>query len=221
MLPESNMKKTSIILLFSALFSAACFVAGERQSATENVKKDEKAGVQTKSDEKNPANKKTEEEKKDKVKKNDDAKAECLKTKVENKKIDEKQTFVFDFAPFNGSCFVTAHDAEFDNPPLNSEFAIYKDGKEVFKFPNQFNGVNTGCWLEAVAFDDLNEDDLTDIIVIGKCSAKTGPYHENMVYVNKGDRFTTSEEANYTLEKFNKIKDISDFVKKNKEQFFQ
>lgn len=215
------MKKATIVLLFYVLFSAACFVSNEPQPTTDPAKKNEKANMQTKSDEKTSENKSLEEANKDKLKKSDSAKAECLKTKVANKKIDEKQTFVFDFAPFRNSCFVTAHNPEYDNPPLDSEFAIYKDGKEVFKFPNQFNGVSAGCWVEAVAFEDLNEDNLTDIIVVGKCSAKTAPYYENMVYVNKGDSFTTSEEANYTLEKFRKIKEINDFVKKNREQFFQ
>ncbi len=149
------------------------------------------------------------------------AKTDCLNLKVAGKKIDEKQTFAFDHEPFKNACFVTAHDPDFDDPPLNSEFFIYKDGKEVYKFPNQFNGVTTGCWAEAVAFQDLNEDGLTDVIIAGMCSAKTAPYSENMVYVNKGKEFATSEDANYTLEKFKKIKDIADFVKQNQEQFFQ
>lgn len=149
------------------------------------------------------------------------APTDCPNIKVAGKKIDKKQTFAFDHEPFKNACFVTVHDPEYDDPPLNSGFFIYKDGKEVYKFSNQFNGVTTGCWAEAVAFQDLNEDNLTDVIIVGRCSAKTAPYNENMVYVNKGKEFTTNEEANYTLEKFKKIKDIADFVKANKEQFFQ
>jgi hypothetical protein len=116
---------------------------------------------------------------------------------------------------------VTLHDPEFDDPALGSEFYIFKDGREAYKFPNAFNGVTSGCWAEGVAFQDLDEDGLTDVIIAGMCSAKTASYSENMVYVNKGNEFATSEDANYTLEKFKKIKDIADFVKRNKEQFFQ
>lgn len=148
-------------------------------------------------------------------------KPDCLNVKIKGKELDKKQTFAFDYEPFKNACFVTAHDPEFDDPPLDSEFFIYRDGKEVYKFPNQFNGVATGCWAEAVAFEDLNEDGLTDVIIAGMCSAKSAPYSENMVYVNKGNEFSTNEDANYTLEKFKKIKDIADFVKRNKEQFFQ
>ena len=149
------------------------------------------------------------------------AKADCLKIKVDGKKVDEKQTFAFDHEPFRGACFVTLHDPEFDDPALGSEFFIFRDGKEVFKFPKPFNGVTSGCWAEGVAFQDLNDDGLTDVIIAGMCSAKSAPYSENMVYVNKGKEFATSEDANYTLEKFKTIKDIADFVKRNKEQFFQ
>ena len=149
------------------------------------------------------------------------AKADCLKTRVAGKKVDEKQTFAIDFEPFKGACFVTLHDPEFDDPALGSEFFIFKDGRQVYQFPQPFNGVTSGCWAEGVAFQDLNEDDLTDVIIAGMCSAKSAPYSENMVYVNKGKEFATSEDANYTLEKFKKIKDIADFVKRNKEQFFQ
>ena len=159
-------------------------------------------------------------EKKDSAEKSS-ARNDCLSVKAAGKKVDEKQTFPFDYEPFKGSCFVTLHDAEYDDPPLDSEFFIYKDGRQVYKFPGQFNGVTTGCWAEAVAFQDLNGDGLIDVIIAGMCSAKTAPYSENMVYVNKGKEFTTSEDANYTLDKFKKIKDIADFVKQNKEQFFQ
>jgi hypothetical protein len=148
-------------------------------------------------------------------------KTDCLNIKAAGKEVDPKQTFAFDSEPFKNACFVTLHDPEFDDPPLGSEFFIFRDGKQIYKFPTPFNGVTTGCWAEGVAFQDLNGDGLTDIIIAGMCSAKQAPYSENMVYVNRGKEFTTSEDANYTLEKFKKIKDIADFVKRNKEQFFQ
>ena len=145
----------------------------------------------------------------------------CLETKTGNFKVNRKQTFAFDFEPFKQSCFVTSFDPEYgDDPPLESSFAIYKNEKKAFDFPSQFNGVTSGCWVEAVAFQDLNEDRLTDIIVVGKCSAKNAPYNENMVYVNTGKTFTTREDANFQLADKTTIKSITDFVKENRAMFF-
>ena len=148
------------------------------------------------------------------------AKADCENINTGDKKLLKSQTFPIDFAPYKNSCFVTAHDPEYTDPPLGSEFSIYRNGEEVFFFPGQFNGVTTGCWVEAVSFQDLNGDNLTDIIVVGKCGAKSGPYHENMVYVNTGTTFMTDEDANYKLADFQKAGEISDFVKRNKQLFF-
>jgi hypothetical protein len=134
---------------------------------------------------------------------------------------DAKQTFVLDFEPFRDACFITFHDPEYTNPPLNSEFYIYKNSRQIYEFPNQFNGVTFGCWIEGVSFNDLNDDDLKDIVIAGLCSAKSGPYAENMVYVNTGDGFTTDETVNYKLSDFKKIKDIENFVRRNKQLFFK
>lgn len=147
-------------------------------------------------------------------------KSECLNVEAGDKAVQEKQTFPIDFEPFRTSCFVTSYNPENDDPPLESEFAIFKDGKEVFKFPDQFNGVTFGCWVTGVAFQDLNADGLTDIIVAAMCSAKTAPYSENMVYVNTGKGFTTDIEANYKLENFKKISEIEKFLKDNPGLFF-
>ena len=149
------------------------------------------------------------------------SKADCVNVNTGDKQLLENQTFPIDFAPFERSCFVTSYNPEYDEPPLEAEFAIYKDGKKVFDFPSQFNGVTFGCWVEAVAFEDLNGDNLKDIVVVGKCSAKTDDYNENMVYVNTGKAFTTNEDANYKISDFTKIKDIADYVKKNKQVFFK
>jgi hypothetical protein len=213
------MKKLSIILFLTAMCFSACVFSSnsgkpnsaETKPADNQNSPAEKSGSGADSIQ---ADKKAETQK---SKENTD----CQNVRVAGRKVDEKQTFAFDYEPFKGACFVTLHDPDFDDPPLNSEFFIYRDGKQVYKFPNQFNGVTVGCWAEAVAFQDLNEDGLTDVIIAGMCSAKSAPYSENMVYVNKGKEFATSEDANYTLEKFKKIKDITDFVKRNKEQFFQ
>ena len=148
-------------------------------------------------------------------------KTDCASVDAGDNAVQAKQTFPMDFAPFTNSCFVTAYNPEYDDPPLESEFAIYKDGKKVFDFPSQFNGVEYGCWVEGVAFEDLNGDNLKDVVVIGKCSAKTAPYNENMVYVNTGRDFTTNEDANSKLADFKRIKDITDFVRKNQQIFFK
>lgn len=148
------------------------------------------------------------------------AKTDCTNINTGEKTLLKSQTFPINFAPFKNSCFVTAHDPEYTDPPLNSEFSIYRNGEEMFFFPGQFNGVTTGCWVEAVSFQDLNNDNLTDIIVVGKCGAKSGPYHENMVYVNTGTTFITDENANYKLADFEKAGEISNFVKRNKQIFF-
>lgn len=146
---------------------------------------------------------------------------ECQNVDTGDNVVLKSQTFPFDHAPFAGSCFVTAHNPEYDEPPMESEFAIYKDGKKIFDFPSQFNGTTFGCWVDAVGFQDLNSDSLTDVIVVGKCSAKTAPYNENMVYVNTGKAFVTREDANYKLADFRKVKDIADFVQKNQQLFFK
>ncbi len=213
------MKKLTGIFIISAFCFGACVFSSnnEKTNSTDSkpgnnqnvaAEKSNSAAGQNQTN-KNPETSKSSE------------KPDCLNIKIAGKELDKKQTFAFDFEPFKNACFVTAHDPEFDDPPLGSEFFIYRAGKQIYKFPTPFNGVTTGCWAEGIAFQDLNEDGLTDIIIAGMCSAKTAPYSENMIYVNKGKEFATSEDANYTLEKFKKIKDIADFVKQNKEQFFQ
>lgn len=154
----------------------------------------------------------------------EEVKADCTKINffvaTGDKTILKSQTFPIDFAPYKNSCFITVHNPEYTDPPLGSEISIYRNGEEVFYFPGQFNGVTVGCWVEAVSFQDLNGDNLTDIIVVGKCSGKSGSYNENVVYVNTGTTFMTDEDANYKLNDFQKIGEISDFVKRNKQLFF-
>lgn len=143
----------------------------------------------------------------------------CYKLKRDDLMLDKKQTFVVDFKPFEKSCFVTFHDPEFDNPALGSQFYIYKNGKEVFNFPEQFGGANTSCWVDAVSFEDLNNDQLTDIIVVGKCGAKMGEYNENMVYLNNGKAFVTNVNSNAETMDFSKTNQIKEFIKKYPEMF--
>jgi len=144
----------------------------------------------------------------------------CQATETGDYEVYKKQTFAIDFEPFRNACFVTAINPEYDDPPMESQFAIYRNGKRVFDFPSQFNGVNFGCRVDAVSFQDLNEDGLRDIIVVGKCQAKSGEYNENTVYVNNGSGFITREDANTRLGELMSIKQVADFVKENRSMFF-
>lgn len=148
-------------------------------------------------------------------------KKDCESVDTGDNALLKSQTFPVNFEPFSNSCFVTSYNPEYDDPPMESEIAIYKDGRKVFDFPNQFNGVMTGCWIDAVSFQDLNADGLTDVIAVGKCSAKTAPYNENVLYVNTGKAFVTDENANYKLADFKKASDVADFVKRNQNLFFK
>lgn len=147
-------------------------------------------------------------------------KAECVKVDAGDNAILSAQTFVVDFAPFVNSCFVTSYNPEYDDPPMETEYAIYKNGRKVFDFPDKFNGTEFGCTVAGVAFEDLNGDNLKDVIVAGKCAAKSSSYNENMVYVNTGSVFTTDETANSQLADFKQIKEIINFVKNNRQDFF-
>ena len=145
----------------------------------------------------------------------------CQTADAGDHKVYKKQTFPIDFEPFRGSCFVSTYDPQFgDDPPLQSEYAIYKNGKKIFDFPNQFNGVNFGCWPEAVAFQDLNSDKRSDVIVVGKCSGKSATYNENTVFVNDGSGFTSRDDSNMALSEFGTVRQVADFVRENKAMFF-
>jgi len=148
------------------------------------------------------------------------ASSDCTSVDVGEKKVLKAQTFPIDFEPFRGGCFVTSHNPEYQGSPMESEYAIYQEGKKVFDFPEQFNQTGFGCWVDAVAFQDLDADGLTDVIMVGKCSGKSQTYNENMVYVNNGSEFTTDLDANYKLNDFTKAKDVANFVKNNRKIFF-
>lgn len=147
------------------------------------------------------------------------AKKKCEQIETGDNILLKSQTFPFDEKPFEGSCFVTEHNPEFDDPPIGSEISIYKDGKRVYRFDSRYNPDSATCYVTGVAFQDLNDDGLTDVIVAGKCGAKSGESIGNEVFINTGKDFYTSTEANDKLEVFTKIKDIADFVRKNKEIF--
>ncbi len=150
-------------------------------------------------------------------------KSACLTAKIDGKKLIANQTFVFDYEPFAKSCFVTFanKDEMLDDKdvPRGSTFYIFKDGKQVYQFDDAFDG-QPACWVEAVGFEDLNNDKKTDVIVVGKCLAAKDSYAVNAVYANEGGKFKTDNTANQELENFTTIRQISDFVKKNSGKFF-
>lgn len=220
--------KKCFVVLFSFVLSTACsFQVGQRESAT--VDSAATANAVRQENKNNRASANTENKNGETVKQSinprggqtidGQIKADCLKNRRGDKVPDSKQTFVMDFEPFRDACFVTFHDAEYTNPPLGSEFHVYRGGKPIFEFPSQLNGAT--CWVEAVSFVDLNEDELKDIIVAGMCGAKAGAYSENIVYANTGDGFRTNEDANYKLADFKRIKEIENFVRRNRQLFFK
>jgi hypothetical protein len=146
---------------------------------------------------------------------------ECYEVETGDDVVMRSQTFPIDFEPFSGSCFVTTYNPEYDDPPMESQYGIYKDGRRVLELPDQFNGATFGCWVAAVSFQDLNADNLKDVIVVGKCSAKSRPYNENMVYINTGKTFVTRPDGNNRLGQFTKAKEIADFVQDNQQIFYK
>ncbi|MBS1797521.1 MAG: hypothetical protein JSS81_27100 [Acidobacteria bacterium] len=150
-------------------------------------------------------------------------KTECLKASMPGKKLIADQTFVFDFAPFDKSCFVTFANKEDmvddKDVPRGSTFHIFRDGKKVYDFPDAFGGMSA-CWVEGVAFDDLNGDGKTDVVVAGSCLGAKDSYPMNAVFVNTGSKFETDDDKNQQLENFKKISEIKDYVRKNKDKFF-
>jgi hypothetical protein len=144
---------------------------------------------------------------------------ECSEVKRKGFALDKKQTFAIDFAPFEKSCFAVFHDPEFTSPALGAQFFIYKNGKEILNFPEQFNGGNALCWVDAVSFEDVNDDRFKDVIVIGKCGAKSDDYNENMVYINTGKEFKINKDANMEMMDYTKISQIQDYVRKHQENF--
>ncbi len=131
------------------------------------------------------------------------------------------QTFAIEFEPFAGSCFVTTHNPEYDDPPMESQIAIYRRDKKVLDLPGMFNGVTFGCWVDGVGFQDLNNDGRIDVIVVGKCQAKMGDYNENMVYANDGKTLTTNETANTWISEMKTVKEVAAYARENPEMFFK
>lgn len=150
-------------------------------------------------------------------------KSACLKARLDRKKLVADQTFVFDYEPFRNACFVTFGnlDEMMDDKdlPRGSTFYIYRDGEQVYEFPDAFDG-QTGCWVEGVGFEDLNGDGKTEVVIAGRCLGAKDSYPSNAVYLNIRDDFQINPEQSRLIENFKTVKEISAFVRKNKNKFF-
>ena len=145
----SNFYKTMRIkIIFSALFLgfsvllSGCFSSSTTQK--DSTKTTEKSNASNKVSTNSPTSNNANIAAKDVSNNNDVA---CYNLNRKGMKLLKTQTFAIDFEPFKKSCFVTFYGEEFSNPPLGSQFYIYKNGKEIFNFPDQFNGGNVLCWV--------------------------------------------------------------------------
>lgn len=150
-------------------------------------------------------------------------KSACLSAKIKGKKLIASQTFVFDYEPFPKSCFVTfASESDMldaKDLPRGSTFYIYRNNEMIYEFADAFDG-QTGCWVEAVGFEDLNGDGKIEVIIAGKCLGAKDSFQMNALYTNVRDDFQIAQDGNRTLDQFNSVKQISAYVKKNKGNFF-
>lgn len=216
------MIKTTIFLTLFALCATACVFSTNRQSqqTVQNTnaaspKPSEETAKNTSKDNKEATPKKTELSGGDK--------SACLKATMNGKRLIADQTFVFDYEPFKKSCFVTFGSKEemLDEKDVarGSTFHIFKDGKLVYDFPDAFDG-QRACWVEGVGFDDLNGDGDTDVIIAGSCLGAKDSYPSNAVYENFNDDFRTYGSQNQNLENLKTVGEIKEYVKKNKNKFF-
>jgi hypothetical protein len=156
----------------------------------------------------------------------------CYSVDTKPKAVLKTQTFAIDFEPFKNSCFVTSHDPEFTDPALDAELAIFKDGNRVKAFHGDFPvtmgdpvegepglSLPPGCWVEAVAFQDINADNLKDVLVVAKCGGKSGSYNENMVLINNSKFLTSCRDANYSIADLKTIKEIVEHIKNDPRPF--
>lgn len=202
-----------ILIVAISLFAASCSVNIGTNTATQNSNSNSNSKpAETAKTETSPAAAAAATTKQD-----------CSSFSMPGKVFVAKQSFPFDHAPYQGSCFVTfaSKDDMVDEKdvPRGSRFYIYRDGKQMFEFPDAFGG-QEACWVEAVSFKDLNGDKETDIAIAGRCLGAKDSYPTNAIYVNVGKGYITNEEANANLDEFKTIKQIEDYVIKNKKEFF-
>lgn len=218
------MKKILISIVITVIFGnlACTFSVNKSANNSEPAKNDApKAETKTADTKKDEAEKTA--DKKDAPEKSSGDKSACLTAKMDGKKLIKDQTFVFDHEPFPKSCFVTFASKEEmvddTDVPRGSTFHIYKDGKIVYDFPDAFDEM-PACWVEAVGFEDLNGDNKIEVIIAGKCLGNKDSYPMNAVYENHNDDFRTFRSQNEKLDNLKTVRQIIDYVKKNRNQFF-
>lgn len=210
--------KIKLFILF-AIFSSACSLELKRTDSTASPSPNASNTVAQKTSETAKPDS-TVTAQKNEAKSTADS---CPPVKQAGKRQIKSQTFPFNFKPFTNACFVTFASLEEmldeKDVPRGSTFHIYQNGESVLDLPDAFDG-QTACWIEGVAFKDLNADGLTDIILAGSCLGAKSSYPSNAIYVNNGEDFTTNGEANQKLENFKKLSEIEAFAKKNQGLFF-
>ncbi|HNQ14426.1 MAG TPA: hypothetical protein PKM58_02620 [Pyrinomonadaceae bacterium] len=210
-----------ILAIAFAAFAAGCFI--ESRETTSPVSPTPSEQPKGKAVDTAPADESKNTETKTTPVRSSIDKSTCLKAKKDGMRLIASQTFVFDHEPFTGSCFVTFGNiddmVDETDVPRGSTFHIFKDGKIVYDFPDAFAGTQA-CWVEAVGFNDLNGDGETDVVIAGRCLAARDSYPQNAVFVNTGTKFTTDENANESLNEFETVKAISQYVERNLKKFF-
>ncbi len=214
---------TLLILTAIALLTVSCTASSNQTAQSEPPKNSDASATPKPANQTAPAPNQDSKETVTKKTESTGDQAACLNAKIEGKRLIANQTFVFDFEPFKKSCFVTFGSKEDmldeKDVPRGSTFYIYKDGKQIYQFEDAFDG-QPACWVEGVGFEDLNNDGKTEVIIAGSCLGAKNSYPMNAVYLNIRDDFKTVSTSNSTLENFKTIKQISDFVKKNNNKFF-
>lgn len=215
------MTKTIIILTFTILFSGCVFTSEKASQTTQNTNT-ATASTPKPTEEAAKENKEKETKKSEKAESGAN-KAECLKAKVDGKRLIADQTFLFDYEPFPKSCFVTFAGKEDmldeKDVPRGSTFHIYKNGEIIYDFEDAFDGMS-GCWVEGVGFEDLSGDGKIEVIIAGKCLGNKDSYPMNAIYENYQDDFKTYRVQNENLDEFTTVKQIAEYAKKNRVKFF-
>ena len=94
-----------------------------------------------------------------------------ISTLFENEDIIEEHSFLVNLDNFENSYFISTVNME-DQLYF---FYIVKDNKIFYQFPDSYGHDFYYDELKAVAFKDMNDDDLIDVIVITDCVTGIGP----------------------------------------------
>jgi hypothetical protein len=146
------MKKYSVVLLLFVLSAACSFKFGLRENATADSNVNANAELENKNKQaavnlqnrnagaiKQPTNSLGGQSA------NAQTKADCLKNRRGEKVPDAKQTFVLDFEPFQGDCFITFHDPRIYGSAARFGISSFTaTGKRFSSFPNNYMAGRAG-----------------------------------------------------------------------------